>query len=235
MWDPLRSDEFKCCPVTTHDQRWVGGLFLLLHEQEKRNIYGKRFRIAVGGKNPGGAADPRPDDLVEPLFFGQFPSTVYEELIHRFYAKSVIDITPGQGTFGEMCIKHRVGYFCVAFTEAHAQFLHKKFQASALKYMADESSAVFLPKCAEAMGKKADKKPEEKKRTKPSGKREPPGADPSGEPTGKKDPPAAKAGAKKAKQTVKTEPGAEGGGIGSDNGGENGGNSESSWDLSDDD
>ena len=87
MWDHLRSYEFtryhlrsyefKCCPVTTHDQRWVGGLLLLLHEQEKRNIYGKRFRIAVGGKNPGGAADPRPDDLVEPVFSGasQAPST----------------------------------------------------------------------------------------------------------------------------------------------------------------
>ena len=62
-----------------------------------------------------------------------------------------------------MCIKHRVGYFCVAFTEGHAQFLHKQFQASSLKYMADESSAVFLPKCAEAMGKKADKKPDKKK------------------------------------------------------------------------
>ena len=162
-------------------------------------------------------------------YFWSFPSTVYEEIIHRFYAKIVIDITPGQGTFGEMCIKHRIGYFCVAFTEAHAQFLHNKFQASALQYMADESSALFLPKCAEAMGKKADKKPEAKKRPKPTGKKEPPGADPSGEPTGKNDPPAAKAGAKKRKNTVKTEPGAEGGGIGSDNGG----NSEISWDLSD--
>ena len=131
-----------------------------------------------------------------------------------------------------MCIKHRIGYFCVAFTEAHAQFLHNKCQAAALQYMADESSALFLPKCAEAMGKKADKKPEAKKRPKPTGNKEPPGADPSGEPTGKNDPPAAKAGAKKkGKNTVETEPGAEGVGIGSDNGGD----SESSWDLSEED
>ena len=82
------------------------------------------------------------------------------------------------------------------------------------------------------MGKKAGKnqKAEEgKKPPKHTGKREPPGADPSGELTGKK-PPAAKARAGKGKK----EPGAEGGGNGNDSGGD-GGNSESSWDLSDED
>lgn len=84
----------------------------------KRNIYGKRNRIAVGGKSTEGKLEKRNDTDVEPLFWWTMPAEFYEELIHRYFIKNVIDLTPGDGRFAEVCIKHRAGYLvrltCVA-------------------------------------------------------------------------------------------------------------------------
>ena len=48
--------------------------------KQKREVYTRRFRIAVGGRNPGGEADPRKDSDVEPVFHWSFPAPFYEDL-----------------------------------------------------------------------------------------------------------------------------------------------------------
>ena len=78
----------------------------------KRDIYGKRNRIAVGGKTTEGKLERRNDGDIEPVFWWTMPEAFYEELIHRFFVKHVIDLTPGGGCFAEGCIKNRVG--CLA-------------------------------------------------------------------------------------------------------------------------
>ena len=57
----------------------------------------------------------------------------------RYFGKSVVDLTPGAGIFGEACLKHRVGYFCVAMTEEHAKGLMQRFQNAALRFMCQDS------------------------------------------------------------------------------------------------
>ena len=54
--------------------------------KEKRSIYGRRGRIAVGGKNPDGQDGKRNDDDWEPVFWWAPPVQFYEELLHRWPA-----------------------------------------------------------------------------------------------------------------------------------------------------
>jgi hypothetical protein len=147
-------------------------------------------------------------------------------LLHRFFAKSVIDITPGQGNFGMACLKQRVGYFCLAFSEEHAEYLTRKFQAAALTFMAEEGTALYNPKCATAMSSKKPEKQNTKTAQKPKKqkiKEESCDDDP--------DKPPAKKGKKSQKKTRKKKGGAmdsDGDPQSSDD------NISSSWDLSDD-
>ncbi len=50
--------------------------------RQKREIYGKRGRIPVGGRNPENADGKRADTDWEPVFWWPFPVTFYEELLH---------------------------------------------------------------------------------------------------------------------------------------------------------
>lgn len=68
------------------------------------------------------------------------------------FAKSVIDMTPGQGTFGEMCLRSRIGYFCIAMSDKHAEYLTCKLRLAALKFMAEEGCPLYNPRYATALG-----------------------------------------------------------------------------------
>lgn len=121
--------------------------------KDKREIYGKRNRIAVGGRTEEGKQARRLESAVEPVCFHTMPLLFYEEVLHRFFGKSVFDLTPGAGVFGEACVKNRIGYFCIAMTERHAVELEERFRLAALRFMCEESSPIYNPKCAEAFGK----------------------------------------------------------------------------------
>ena len=74
------------------------------------------------------------------------------------FAKSVIDMTLGQGTFGEMCLRSRIGYFCIAMSDKHAEYLTCKLRLAALKFMAEEGCALYNPRYATALGASAKAK-----------------------------------------------------------------------------
>ena len=122
--------------------------------KDKREIYGKRFRIAVGGRVDGEVSKRRNDGDLEPTFFFTLPLQFFEELLHLYFVKSVIDLTPGSGIFGEAAIRNRCGYFCIAMSERHALELDKRFRLAALRFMCEEGCPVYNPKCAEAFGKR---------------------------------------------------------------------------------
>eukprot|EP00959_Pyramimonas_sp_CCMP1952_P177832 3716785-Pyramimonas_sp.AAC.1 len=58
---------------------------------------------------------------MEVVFMNAMPRTFYSEINHRFFVAHVFDISPGPGLYGEECIEAGVTYFCLAFTEKHAQ------------------------------------------------------------------------------------------------------------------
>ena len=127
--------------------------------KEKGLIYGKRWRIAVGGKTEGSSAEKRIDTDREPVFFWSYPHLFYEELLHRFFGRAVFDMTPGPGAFGEACLKNSTGYFCFAMTEVHATCLQDRFELAALRFMTESGNTHYQARCAEALGGTPPKAP----------------------------------------------------------------------------
>lgn len=192
--------------------------------KEKRGIYGKRFRIAVGGKSPEGPVQKRQDSEVEPVFHWSYPVVFYEELLHRFFARQVFDMTPGPGAFGEAALKHRVGYFCVAMTEAHASALEARFKNCAIKYMCEEGCPLYDAKCAAAFANE-QKSASDMTAAKATTKKRPP---PEATETPQKSKDAIKR-VKSAKKAKKDDPDTEGSAEEEDN------DDDSEWDASGDD
>lgn len=204
----------------------------------KKEIYGKRFRIAVGGKSGDSKPEKRNDTDTEPVFFWAMPGAFYEELLHRFFGKVVLDLTPGPGTFGEIALKHRIGYYCLAMSEKHAVELEKKFRMAVLKYLCEEGCPLYNPKCAEAFGSKKEKKDDKPgKRGTREGKADGEGKKDDEKPEAE---PKSKRQRKQQKPKQKSKPEEEdkgkGGNDGEDDEENEGGDDDASvWDLSDDD
>lgn len=136
----------------------LGPVLLPLPEEEwkmtvkdKRTLYGKRNRIAVGGRTPGQSEVQRRSDTdIEPVFWWTMGQEFYEELFHRYFIRHVIDLTPGAGIMAEASIRNRLTYFAIAFTELHASELVKRIELAALRAMRTEGTGVYNPKCAQA-------------------------------------------------------------------------------------
>ena len=123
--------------------------------EQKKEIYGK-FRIAVGGKTPGFEGDTkgrRENGDLEMVFYNSMPGKYYSELIHRFFLAYIFDLSPGAGTFGEICIEEGVTYVGIAFTESHAEELNNRFKMASLRLMCDESCSMhYNAKCVMFFG-----------------------------------------------------------------------------------
>ena len=85
------------------------------------------------------------------------PGAFYAELMHSFWAKMVIDLTPGDGRFAFEALKARVGYLGITFTAEHSQFLEEHLLDLMKLEMCDSASPLFNSEYAVARGKKAPK------------------------------------------------------------------------------
>ena len=93
----------------------------------------------------------------EPVCFHSMPGAFYAELMHSFWAKMVIDLTPGDGRFAFEALKARVGYLGITFTAEHSQFLEEHLLDLMKLEMCDSASPLFNSEYAVARGKKAPK------------------------------------------------------------------------------
>ena len=80
------------------------------------------------------------------------PSQWYDELIHTFFVKAVIDLTPLDGKFAWQCILNRVGYIGIAFTTEHESQLVNRLKAMYKLEMSKAGSALFNVQYAKAIG-----------------------------------------------------------------------------------
>eukprot|EP00959_Pyramimonas_sp_CCMP1952_P296695 6206996-Pyramimonas_sp.AAC.1 len=116
----------------------------------KKELYGRKFRIPVGGKGADGNV-PRTDDTVEPVCWNAMPQEFFEELIHRYFIANVVDLTPGDFSFGEVCMDKRVNYAAVAWTVEHRQAGRDKLQMAAMKTMTTMDHPHFNKQFSEAL------------------------------------------------------------------------------------
>ena len=80
------------------------------------------------------------------------PKAWFAELLHTFYAKLVVDLTPGDGKFAWEALSRRIGYLGIAFTDEHATELINKLRQLTLEAMKDPSSMLYTPAFAKAVG-----------------------------------------------------------------------------------
>ena len=123
--------------------------------KNKKQLYGKKHLIAVGGKTDGVDTHDhvkRTDDTMEPVVFHPMPLTFYFQVLEDFYAKRVIDLVAGDAFFAYACLLRRVGYVGICFTQYHADALHAHLISKLRVDMADPANALYNPSYALAIG-----------------------------------------------------------------------------------
>ncbi len=97
------------------------------------------------------------------------PQQWYGELIHMFYAKLIVDLSPSDGKFLTAALSNRVGYIGVCFTEAHCEALMARARIAVIDLMKDPSSKLYSPSFAKSYMAATGEKIQEEKNKKTSG------------------------------------------------------------------
>ena len=124
---------------------------------QKKDLYGKKHLISVGGKIEGWTnmddkpkVNDRAKDAPEPVCFFSPPIELMEELLHTFFGKMDVDLRAADGKLAFACLQNRVAYLGVTYNEVHSKLLEglDLMQTS----MADPSSPLFNNNYAQAIG-----------------------------------------------------------------------------------
>jgi hypothetical protein len=132
--------------------------------KEKKQLYGKKQLIAVGGKTDAGCVGrdsgqiaKRTDATVEPVIFHPMPPWFYETILSDFFANKVFDLTPTDEEFAYVCLCLHVGYVGICYTQEHKEFIERRLIERLAVDMADASTPVYNAAYALAVGKAPEK------------------------------------------------------------------------------
>lgn len=75
-----------------------------------------------------------------------------EEILHGYYVKSVVDMTPADGKLAFVCLRQRLGYCGICYNDTHAKTLEKRMLQRLQKEMVDPSSPLFSSAYSTALG-----------------------------------------------------------------------------------
>ena len=104
----------------------------------------------------------------EPVFWWSMPSSYFEELIHAYHAKCIIDLSPGSGEFALAALQHKssIQYLGICFENGEHQLgLMKHLMTVATDGMNTEGSPFYVASMSPAKRKGpdgADPKPPKK-------------------------------------------------------------------------
>ena len=128
-------------------------------------------KALCGKTEVDGPHEKRSPETIEPVIYHPMPSKFYSQLLDDFYVKRVIDLVACDGMFAYACLKHRVGYVGICFTQEHASLLEEMFIAKLKVDMAVVGDPLYNPQYAMAIGEKTEKEeaddgpPSKKRRT----------------------------------------------------------------------
>ncbi|CAK9001222.1 Uncharacterized protein SCF082_LOCUS6841 [Durusdinium trenchii] len=122
--------------------------------KEKKELLGKKHQILVGGKthdkDDGDKQNSRSRNGSEPVCYHSPPYELCEELIHDFFVKMIIDLTPLDARMAWAALRNRVGYVGIAFNPEHQRLLEERLLTLLEKDMKDPESPLFSAAYAEA-------------------------------------------------------------------------------------
>ena len=97
--------------------------------------------LVGAGRGHGG----RPGGSVEPAFWFQFPEIFYRELYSSYFARKVIDVTPGSGVAALAALFLQLGYLGICFSEDHRRLLTENLVDKVLVMMRTENHPLYRP------------------------------------------------------------------------------------------
>ena len=115
-------------------------------KDKKTMLGGKKHLILVGGKTEGkddSSVLRRVDTTMTPVSYHSMPLAFYEELMHTFFAKLVVDLSPLDAKFAWAALHSRIGYVGIAFNDEHAHMMEQRLLVLMKTSVGDASSGVY--------------------------------------------------------------------------------------------
>ena len=133
---------------------------------EKKAYYGKKLLVAVGGKTDVAPEDKekavKTDKSMVPTVHHLMEGKFYEETVHTFFAKCVIDLTPLSGKFAWAALKAKVAYVGIVPTAAASAALKARLTGLLKEELATPGSKLYITEYAEAIGAAKNQKTSDK-------------------------------------------------------------------------
>lgn len=85
----------------------------------------------------------------EPVFWHATPVKFWEEMVHDYSIKAMVDLTPGDGAKALACLRARIPYVGVVFGDAHRAQLFKHLDISVMKFLQTEGDKLYQPGLAQ--------------------------------------------------------------------------------------
>ena len=120
----------------------------------KRVMYGPQKRPLPGGaadadmETPSAKRVVRKDEDTEPFTYWPVSDDLLRELLH-YDVISVIDLTPGDGSFARLCATQKIPYLGIAFTTAHQHGLARHIKEGIFKSYCDTDAEDYDAALAE--------------------------------------------------------------------------------------
>lgn len=116
--------------------------------KDKKEMYTKKYLIPVGGETGGvdpeeEQAERKTDATNVPVTYHGMPEAWYQELIHTFFLKLVVDLTPGDAKFAWQALLNRIGYVGITFSPAHSTGIYHHLKTQMKQEMCKPGSRMF--------------------------------------------------------------------------------------------
>ena len=150
--------------VPTYSEMW------LLDRSQKVALYGTLGKVLASGSMPGADEVPRPEfgsgANLEPVAWHSSTVTFYEELLSALNVKAVLDATASDASLAIACLRLKVAYAGVVWTETHRNLLDARILKQLFLEYRTESSPLYQPLLCKLMKEAEQAAKEDKDETK---------------------------------------------------------------------
>lgn len=119
----------------------------MVDAQTKKEILGKVGKILVGGSIPAEdrVEKPKFDGDKEPVAWHFSSEQLFDEILHSFAPKAVINATGLDHVLCLSCVKAKIPVVSFVLTEEHQQHLESHIKKRLWSLYLDENSSVYQP------------------------------------------------------------------------------------------
>ena len=113
-----------------------------IHKYGEKELHGDTEPVNNWGDE--GKQGNRGNNEAEPFCYHSAPEAFLEEILHGYYVKSVVDMTPRDWKLAFVCLRQRLGYCGICYNDTHAKTLEKRMLQRLQKEMWTPAAHSFL-------------------------------------------------------------------------------------------